>query len=279
MMVCFSVSDVTVNGFVVGKEPMHDEVAKMRTYFGKLAILSPSVNITAQADKVEVFAKTEYGDPFQSELLWNNSDISTSEFSLTISNRRYLTVTISRNIVLSVMRHKVRKNHSYKVDYLGLYITEGSGFSFHTKGLIGKTACVRRIYLLSQHTTRRPLGNISQENTDHTLILPLCLFVRFSGQFQHQTASFLEEPKLNTNDTYKAKLLLEGPLGAFHTAKVHLRRRQNMETREHIPCWHAANNATGLIAGVPEDYLVPRLYLKGDFSPSIASGTALNEVT
>ena len=99
------------------------------------------------------------------------------------------------------------------------------------------------------------------------------------GQFQHQYATFTKGPTLNSNDTYKAEISLRGPLGEAHCAKVHLRRRKNMELQEHIACWHTAKNGTGLLSGVPEDYLVSRLYLKGQNSRSIRHKAVQNDVT
>ncbi len=70
-------------------------------------------------------------------------------------------------------------------------------------------------------------------------------------------------------------LLIRGPGGVpAHTAKVHLRRRKNMELREHVGCWHAARNASGLIAGRPEDYLMPRLFLSGKHAAASSTNSS-----
>ena len=52
-----------------------------------------------------------------------------------------------------------------------------------------------------------------------------------------------------------------------------------MELQEHVACWHTAKNGTGLISGVPEEYLVPRLYLKGQSRRSIPYRATKNDVT
>ena len=52
-----------------------------------------------------------------------------------------------------------------------------------------------------------------------------------------------------------------------------------MELQEHIACWHTAKNGTGLISGVPDEYLVPRLYLKGQIGRSIRNKAVDSDVT
>ena len=71
-------------------------------------------------------------------IYWNNTEIITPHFAINITRNNYLTVSLGEDIIVSVLRHKVRKHHPFKVDYLGLYVTEGTGFSLQTKGLIGK---------------------------------------------------------------------------------------------------------------------------------------------
>ena len=105
------------------------------------------------------------------------------------------------------------------------------------------------------------------------------LILIFIGQFQHQYATFSKGPTLNSNDTYKAEILLKGPFGDTRNVKVRLRKRKNMELREHIACWHVAKSGMGLISGVPDEYLVSRLYLKGQSGTSIPHKQSGNNIT
>ena len=147
------ITDITVNGLVVGKIPMTDKIQRMRTYFGKLAILSPFLNITVNPNKVKFIGKKSNGNTLNKVTYWNKTETITSNFSVNITGNKYLTVSLAEGITLSVLRHKVRKHHPFKVDYLGLYITDGTGLSLQTKGLIGKVyfskeEFIRSIYLL-----------------------------------------------------------------------------------------------------------------------------------
>ena len=132
------ITDITVNGLVVGKIPMTDKIKRMRTYFGKLAILSPFLNMTINPNKVKFMGRKPDGDTLNKVSYWNKTEIITPNFPFNITGNKYLTVSLAESIILSVLRHKVRKQHPFKVDYLGLYITDGTGLSLHTKGLIGK---------------------------------------------------------------------------------------------------------------------------------------------
>ena len=134
----FSITDITVNGLVVGKIPMTDKIKRMRTYFGKLAILSPFLNMTINPNKVKLTAKNGNGESLEKVVFWNKTEIITPIYMVNITGNNYLTVSLAQGVMVSVLRHKVRKHHPFKVDYLGLYVTDGTGLSLKTTGLIGR---------------------------------------------------------------------------------------------------------------------------------------------
>ena len=133
----FFITDITVNGLVVGKIPMTDKIKRMRTYFGKIAILSPFLNMTINPNKVKFIGKNGNGESVEQVVFWNKTEIITPTYTVNITRNKYLTVSLARSVIVSVLRHKVRKHHPFKVDYLGLYVTDGTGLSHKTMGLIG----------------------------------------------------------------------------------------------------------------------------------------------
>ena len=116
---------------------MTDKIKRMRTYFGKLAILSPFLNMTINPNKVKFMGKNGKGECVEQVVYWNKTEIITPTYTVNITKNNYLTVSLAQGIVVSVLRHKVRKHHPFKVDYLGLYVTDGTGLSVKTTGLIG----------------------------------------------------------------------------------------------------------------------------------------------
>lgn len=135
------ISDITVNGQVVGKPPVSSSVPRMRTYFGKIAILSPSINITINPVKIKIQGRAAAGGhPFSRTVHWNSTRLVSGggACAVNVTGSRSLVVRWSGDLVLTVIRHRVRRNHPFKVDYLGLYVTEGDGLSSHTTGLIGE---------------------------------------------------------------------------------------------------------------------------------------------
>ena len=116
---------------------MTDKIKRMRTYFGKIAILSPFLNMTINPNKVKFIGKNGNGESVEKVVYWNTTEIITPTYTVNITRNKYLTVSLAQGIVVSVLRHKVRKHHPFKVDYLGLYVTDGTGLSHKTAGLIG----------------------------------------------------------------------------------------------------------------------------------------------
>ncbi|XP_033645563.1 inter-alpha-trypsin inhibitor heavy chain H3-like isoform X2 [Asterias rubens] len=53
-------------------------------------------------------------------------------------DQKYLTVRLGKGITLVVYRHDVARHHALKVDYFGLYIEDGEGFSRQVHGIIGQ---------------------------------------------------------------------------------------------------------------------------------------------
>ena len=123
---------------VVGKIPMTDKIKRMRTYFGKIAILSPFLNMTINPNKVKFIVKNGKEESVKQVVFWNKTEIITPTYTVNITRNNYLTASLAQGVIVSVLRHKVRKHHPFKVDYLGLYVTDGTGLSHKTTGLIGE---------------------------------------------------------------------------------------------------------------------------------------------
>ena len=94
--------------------------------------------MTINPNKVKFIGKNGNGESVEKVVFWNITEIITPTYTVNITRNNYLTVSLAQGVVVSVLRHKVRKHHPFKVDYLGLYVTDGTGLSLKTTGLIGK---------------------------------------------------------------------------------------------------------------------------------------------
>ncbi len=125
-----------VNGVIAGKSPSGGDRggANPRTYLGEIVVIHGSFSIHVSPHKILVNNVTE--------LKWKKSqvrDVKNSDVILEIEARKRIDVHLGDNIVFSILRHLVRPNHPFKVDFLGFYIKEASGLSNYTHGLIGKS--------------------------------------------------------------------------------------------------------------------------------------------
>ena len=60
----------------------------------------------------------------------------------------------------------------------------------------------------------------------------------------------------------QSRLTFSGPHMSHRTVRAVLAHRRDMELKQQLPCWHVANNAAGLIKGLPVHYSVPHLLYK-----------------
>ena len=118
-----------MNGLIVGKQKSNS-AKQERTYFGRIAVILPHVTVIITPNKIMV-NKTVHR--------WRlNTKITSGGATVDIHRKRSVTVSLGRGIAFTVVRHKVGKNHPFKVDFLGFYVENGSGLSKEAHGLIGK---------------------------------------------------------------------------------------------------------------------------------------------
>ena len=151
LIYCFFQTGIVVNGYVVGKKP--EEGKHMRTYFGKISIMTidREVSVTVMPSKIKVNDKA---------LTWRNSTTYTvSGVSVNVAARKNVTVSFFNDVTFVVARHKVRKHHPVKVDYLGFYISNGNGLSKKVHGLIGEDALILSLVLRTDNGALLGFGN------------------------------------------------------------------------------------------------------------------------
>ncbi len=118
-----------MNGLVVGKTPKSSVHQKMRTYFGEIHILATTANISVASNWITINDKHFRWKTFRR--------VSIDGATVEISSKRNVTIQVGEGLVFTVLRHKVKKPHPTKVDFLGFYVKDGTALSTQTHGLIG----------------------------------------------------------------------------------------------------------------------------------------------
>jgi inter-alpha-trypsin inhibitor heavy chain H2 len=222
-------SNIAVNSLVVAA-PGKRQGAKRRTYIGKLAVLAAgSCVVIVDPHRVTVGSTV---------LSWTRNSTSlpcgtTRDVTVDVTAGRHVTVTSGRShrsgqdvVVLRVLRHIVRPDHPFKVDYLGFYVERSDGLSEYTHGLIGQFI----------HQTAR----------------------------QIRSSVHLRDV-IDGSDTLRIveKLTFSGPHMSHRTVTAELSERRDMEDKRRVPCWHVVGrNGRGLIRGTPDSYAVPHLLVR-----------------
>ncbi|XP_054751645.2 inter-alpha-trypsin inhibitor heavy chain H3-like [Lytechinus pictus] len=201
---------------------------KNRTYFGKIGVLFGTDRyLVLTPTYIEVNSKAF-------KLDWDDDlSMRVGDFDVHIRNKHRVVINHGDDVVVVIMAHRVRHgnifqyereraaNRSHRVDHLGFYVENGKGLSKDVHGLIGQFYRKKEVLVSSSVTTTVDMSGVP---------LPL--------------ASPSQSATLFIDDRH---------------VPVKLINRRIPLIRDYKECWHAADNAKGLIEGDYTDYKLPSL--------------------
>eukprot|EP00057_Strongylocentrotus_purpuratus_P022690 XP_011677164.1 PREDICTED: inter-alpha-trypsin inhibitor heavy chain H3-like [Strongylocentrotus purpuratus] len=209
----------------------HDGIpgsSRNNTYFGKIGVLLGTDRyLILTPDTIEV-----NNEAFK--LGWDDHlSMRVGDFVVHVRNKHQVVIAHGDDVVVVIMAHRVKHGNiflaereratdrSRRVDHLGFYVEEGKGLAKEVHGLI--------------------------------------------GQFYRKTEVLVSRPVVDTTDPFDEPLPLSSPDQNAtlsiddRQVPVTLMNRRIPLIRDYKECWHAADNAKGLIEGDYTDYKLPHL--------------------
>uniref|UniRef100_A0A1A8UR80 Inter-alpha (Globulin) inhibitor H2 n=1 Tax=Nothobranchius furzeri TaxID=105023 RepID=A0A1A8UR80_NOTFU len=144
---------VVVNGQLISTKQVQKN--KLRTYFGVISVFyqPEGVSVTISTDRI-----TMTHGKNRNLFTWRASaEISQHGVRISIVRNSHVIITVTENIQVEVMLHRVWRNHPVNVDFLGIYLPNNNQYSPLAHGLIGQFSQEPEMSLYDIHEGADPL--------------------------------------------------------------------------------------------------------------------------
>ncbi|XP_051007350.1 inter-alpha-trypsin inhibitor heavy chain H2 [Acomys russatus] len=145
-------SGILVNGQLIGAKKA--ENGKLSTYFGKLGFYFQKEDM-----KIEVSTESitlSYGSS-TSQLSWSDTaHLGKERMLISVKKEKSVTLTLDKELLFSVLLHRVWKKHPVNVDFLGIYAPPTHKFSPSAHGLLGQFMHEPDVQIFNERPGKEP---------------------------------------------------------------------------------------------------------------------------
>lgn len=145
-------SGILVNGQLIGAKKA--ENGKLSTYFGKFGFYFQKEDM-----KIEITTETitlHHGSS-TSCLSWaDTAHLGNQRLLISMKKEKSVTLSLDKEVFISVLLHRVWKNHPVNVDFLGIYIPPTNKFSPRAHGLLGQFMPEPKVQIFNERPGKDP---------------------------------------------------------------------------------------------------------------------------
>ncbi|EDL78623.1 rCG55871 [Rattus norvegicus] len=145
-------SGLSVNGQLIGAKKT--ENGKLSTYFGKLGFYFQKEDMKIE---ISTEAITLSSGSSTSRLSWSDTArLGNERILISVKKEKSVTLTVNKELVFSVLLHRVWKKHPVNVDFLGIYAPPTDKFSPSVHGLLGQFMHEPDIHIFNERPGKEP---------------------------------------------------------------------------------------------------------------------------
>uniref|UniRef100_A0ACB8EHK0 Uncharacterized protein n=2 Tax=Sphaerodactylus townsendi TaxID=933632 RepID=A0ACB8EHK0_9SAUR len=130
------ITDVTVNGELIGEEMTSNNAAPHSTYFGRLGIANVQLNLKLEVTPQKIIL---HNGLIQTTFTWlDEVTLRNSGWTLKIIKKKSLEVSLGTGARFMVILHQAWRKNGVLLDFLGFYTVDSHRLSEYTHGLLGQ---------------------------------------------------------------------------------------------------------------------------------------------